>query len=100
MLPEVPYVKLPDQSLGVGDTIHRITLFLNIKKCAKCRIRHQWLNTHLPYFWRANKYIREIRNKLVKMDATIYPVVTDYSITEKYNPDDYAPCFSSIYPIE
>lgn len=80
LLPSLKYTQLPDISLGLGDTIHRITLLFNIKKCSSCYTRHYWLNKLFPYFWRGDRHIRKVRSLLVKLKITEYPAIisTDY----------------------
>jgi hypothetical protein len=37
------------QSIGLGDTIEKITKSLGIKPCGGCKKRQEWLNKKVPY---------------------------------------------------
>ena len=91
------YYQIPDKFYGLGDVIAWITMHLNIEKCAKCKIRHYKFNKWFPFWW-TNKGDRQIRNKLVKIDATIFPVATDYKITKKFDLNNIVEGFTDRYP--
>ena len=97
LAPSLPYYQIPDKFYGLGDVIAKITLHLNIKKCAKCKIRHYKLNKWFPFLW-TDRGDRTLRNKLVKIDATIFPVVTNFSISKKYPLDSIVKDFTKKYP--
>ena len=98
-LSNVPYYMLPDKYLGMGDVIARIAFLLNIKKCARCKIRHLWLNKWIPFFWAGTKTDRDIKYKLIKLDVQFFPVLTDHCFSRGYNIDDFFPGFTTIYPV-
>lgn len=95
--PSLPYYEIPDKLYGFGDVIARIAYFFNIKKCARCKIRHYKYNKWLPFFW-TNKGDRKLRLKLIEIDATIFPVVTDFEFKRKYNLDNFVKDFTKFYP--
>ena len=95
--PSTPFIKFPDQSLGLGDTIAKITFRLNIDQCEKCKIRHYWLNRLFPYWWRSSKLHREIRTTLLKKKHLLFPVVMTKDFREAFSPDEFIEDFTSRY---
>jgi hypothetical protein len=39
----------PQRSVGLGDTVEKLTRRLGIKPCAPCAKRRRWLNSLFPY---------------------------------------------------
>jgi hypothetical protein len=72
-------------------------MILNIEKCAACKIRHYKFNKWFPFLW-TNKKDRKIREQLIKLDATIFPVVLNMDMTEKYDLNIFYKNFTEEYP--
>lgn len=98
--PLIPFTKLQDISLGFGDTIEKFAWKLGIEKCPSCKKRHYWFNLIFPYFWRGTKELRKIRRQLVKIDATIFPVMVSNDISAKLDLKEIDPEFYDKYMTE
>lgn len=74
MLPDIRVIQLQDRSIGLGDTIHRITDWFAIEQCSKCVRRHYLCNKIFPYFWR--KHTEEqifARKKMLESGTSTFP---------------------------
>jgi hypothetical protein len=98
--PLIEFIKLPDTSLGLGDTIEKLAWKLGIEKCSACKKRHYWLNLFFPYFWRSDKETRKLRTQLVKIDATIFPVIVLKNMSGKLDLKVIDPEFYDKYMTE
>lgn len=80
----VPYIELPSCDYGLGDTIYRLLRFLSFKSCQKCKIRQSFLNKLFPYIWnkKISKSDRILKNKLLKLNIGLYPILMDDELTE------------------
>lgn len=47
--PNSRYIEIPKISVGLGDTIHKLTSAMGITPCSNCRIRQYKLNRMFPY---------------------------------------------------
>ena len=83
--PDYTYIEIPRLSLGIGDTISKLTNFFGIKTCAKCRLRQYKFNKWIPYTWRIkniNPYTIQAKEFAYKKGITQFPFFTsDDSIT-------------------
>ena len=99
-LPSVPTIKIPNTSLGFGDTVARLTDLMHIDSCTKCKIRRSILNTLLPYAWRASKQVRRARNIVLSLGYEELPVLINIDTRTIYDLDTYAPGFRLQYMAE
>jgi len=96
-LPDVEVIKIPNKSLGLGDTIAKITYRFSIESCEQCKIRRSVLNKVFPYFWNASRLTRQVRNIALSMGCEELPVLMDYKLYKIHNVDDYYPDFTKKY---
>ena len=99
-LPSVPMLKIPNKSLGLGDTFARLTDALRIDSCAECKLRRSVLNTLVPYVWRAPWEVREARNIVLSLGYEELPVLVNIKNQTIYDLDEYAPGFKQQYMTE
>lgn len=83
--PLLGYIQIPATSLGIGDTFAKFTKLCGINPCSKCRIRQGKWNKWFPYFWRIRRMdplILRAKDRICKLGATQFPVVTDDHINK------------------
>lgn len=77
MYPNASYIELPNISLGLGDTISKITSIFGINPCNGCRIRQYKLNKLVPYKWRIKKLdprIARLKINICLLNKKSYPI--------------------------
>jgi len=83
--PNMEYIEIPKISIGLGDTIAKITSFFGITPCAGCRLRQIWCNKWFPYPWNRRKVppgILAIKEKVYRLGVRRFPVVVDREYTK------------------
>lgn len=88
-IPALDYIKLSDISVGLGDTIAKITSWFDIDECSSCKVRHLWANRLFPYFWRSTKDHRKIRRTMLKNKLVKYPVLMTQDFEKVYTPEQF-----------
>ena len=66
-IPEAEMIKIPNRSLGFGDSFAKLTYILSITSCRSCKIRRSFLNKIFPYVWNASKEVRKMDKKELKI---------------------------------
>jgi hypothetical protein len=96
-LPEAYMVKIPNFSLGFGDSFAKLTNVLSIPSCHSCKIRRSFLNYCFPYFWKTTKEVRDARNAVLRLGHECLPVLLDKSYNFIHDVDEYFPKFKEQY---
>ena len=90
-------IKIPTKSLGLGDSIAKLTHKLSIPSCGACKVRRSVLNYIFPYVWNASKEVRKARNAVLKLGYEELPVLLDCDYTKVHDINEYVPKFNETY---
>ena len=84
--PGATYIELPNISLGLGDTISKLTRMFSVRPCHACRIRQHKFNKWIPYTWRINKLDRDIaimKRNICLLDMKEYPILIPTAVEKE-----------------
>lgn len=83
--PKLKYIEIPKISIGLGDTIAKITHFFGIDPCPGCRLRQIWCNKWFPYPWNVKKVparILKVKEKAYRLGVRRFPVLVNDKFTK------------------